>query len=143
MHEFIDAGLDAHWSSTLAEATGTAKAPFSAVVRTSGVTIYTAGQTFPVIGANDTRPAAEVSLREQTEACLINIDLLLTAAGATRSDVVKVTIFNTVMSEQPVVNEVYREFFGDHRPTRSHVEVTRLADPDLLIEIEAIAVVER
>ncbi|RFA15043.1 hypothetical protein B7R22_07475 [Subtercola boreus] len=139
MNEYLDAGLDAFWSETLAASTGTERPPFSAVVKTSGQAVYLSGQTYPVIGSTDAVAPALVGMREQTEACLQNLDRLITAAGGSRSDIVKVTIFNTRMSEQPVVNEVYREFFGEHRPVRSHVEVSRLADPDLLIEIEAIA----
>lgn len=142
MHEFIDAGLDAHWSDTLAAQTGTDRPPFSALVRTSGPTLYLSGQTFPVIGSGDARKPADIGMAEQTRACLENLDLLVTTGGGTRADIVKVTIFNTRMADQSTVNDVYREFFGAHRPTRSHVEVTRLADPDLLIEIEAIAVLE-
>ncbi|MBT8159230.1 MULTISPECIES: RidA family protein [Arthrobacter] len=141
MNEYIDAGLEAHWSGTLAEATGLPTPPFAPLVRTSGTTLYLSGQTFPVIGSGDQRPAVEVSLEEQTQACLTNIDNLVRAGGAHRNDIVKVTIYNTRMDQQSVVNSVYAQFFGDHRPTRTHVEVSRLADPDLLIEIEAIAVV--
>lgn len=142
MHEYIDAGLDAHWSTTLADVTGMPKPPFAPLVRASGTTIYLSGQTYPVIGSNTPVPAAEANLEEQTRACLENIDNLVRAGGGTRSDIVKVTIFNTRMDQQDVVNAVYTAFFNTHRPTRTHVEVSRLADPDLLIEIEAIAVVE-
>ncbi|PPF90046.1 hypothetical protein C5B96_00450 [Subtercola sp. Z020] len=139
MNEFLDAGLDAFWGETLAAATGSERPPFSAVVKAPGHAVYLSGQTYPVIGSTDAVAPALVDLREQTEACLQNLDRLITAAGGTRTDIVKVTIFNTDMSRQQVVNDAYAEFFGDHRPARSHVEVSRLADPDLLIEIEAIA----
>ena len=143
MNEYVDAGFDSHWSEALAEATGVKRAPFSPVVRTSGTTIYTAGQTYPIIGSSDSPAPADASMAEQTLACLENVDMLVRAAGGTREDIVKVTIFNTRMAEQSIVNALYTEFFGDHRPARSHIEVTRLADPDLLIEIEAIAVIDR
>ncbi len=142
MYEYIDAGLEAHWSGSLAEATGLAHPPFAPVVRTSGIAIYTSGQTYPIIGVSGQPPAADASLEEQTEACLVNIHNLVRAAGGTKDDIVKVTIYNTRMSDQAAVNAVYLRFFDDHRPTRTHVEVARLADPDLLIEIEATAVID-
>ena len=143
MREYIDAGLDAYWSATLADVTGMSKPPFAPLVRASGITLYLSGQTYPVIGSASPLPAAEASLEEQTRACLENIDNLVRAGGGTREDIVKVTIFNTRMDQQDVVNAVYAAFFTTHRPARSHVEVSRLADLDLLIEIEAIAVVDR
>lgn len=142
MHEYIDAGLKAHWSETLADVTGILKPPFAPLVRTSGITIYTSGQTFPVIGSNNPVPASKASLKEQTRACLENIDNLVRAGGGARSDIVKVTIYNTRMDQQDVVNTVYTTFFNASCPTRTHVGVSRLADPNLLIEIEAVAVVE-
>lgn len=140
-HEYIDAGLEAHWSTTLREATGLAGPPFAPVVRASGIMVYTSGQTYPVLNS-ESPPPARVDIREQTRACLANIDHLVRAAGGRRRDIVNVTIYNTRMEQQAVVNDVYLEFFGDHRPTRTHVEVTRLADPDLLVEIAAIAVLD-
>lgn len=142
MHKYVDTGFNAHWSRTLVSETGVQEPPFSPVVRTSGITIYISGQTYPAIGSRNTTPAAEVNLKEQTRASLENIDLLVRAGGGTRTDIVKVTIYSTRMDQQDDVNDVYLDFFSTSRPTRTHVEVTRLADPNLLIEIEAIAVVE-
>jgi 2-iminobutanoate/2-iminopropanoate deaminase len=142
MLEFIDGGLDAHWSATLAESTGLARPPFSPAATARGTLVFVSGQTYPVIGDAGAAPASESSMADQTRACLVNLDAVLAAAGASRTDVVKVTIFNTRMSEQAAVNAEYSAYFGDHRPTRSHVEVSALADPDLLVEIEAIAVID-
>ncbi|GGD78935.1 RidA family protein [Microbacterium murale] len=137
--EFIDAGLDAYWSATLASATGLARPPFTPAVKVSGAMLFTSGQTYPVVGESDPRPPAEVSLADQTRACLLNLERIVIAAGGQRTDIVSLTIHNTMMSDQDVVNNVYTEFFGEHRPARTHVEVRRLADPDLLIEITAVA----
>ncbi|GAA4155442.1 RidA family protein [Leifsonia shinshuensis] len=142
MYEYIDAGLEAHWSASLAEATGLARPPFAPVVKTSGTTVYLSGQTYPIIGVSGQKPAAEASLEEQTEACLANIHNLVRAVGGTKDDIVKVVIYNTRMSDQAAVNAAYLRFFDSHRPVRTHVEVSRLADPDLLIEIEATAVID-
>ena len=137
--EFIDGGMDAFWSATLASATGLPRPPFSPAVKVSGAMLFTSGQTYPIVGEQNPLPPAEVSLADQTRACLVNLEAIVAEAGGTLRDVVAVTIHNTRMTEQSAVNAVYTEFFGDHRPARTHVEVTRLADPDLLIEITAVA----
>ena len=142
MQQHVDAGLDAYWGATLAEETGLARPPFSPAVVTSGRTVYVSGQTYPVIGSDAPADPATIGIGEQTRACLENLGAVVRAAGGTIEDIVKVTIFNTAMTEQGAVNEVYLAFFGDHRPARSHVEVSRLADPRLKIEIEAVAVLD-
>jgi 2-iminobutanoate/2-iminopropanoate deaminase len=103
------------------------------------MTTFTSGQTYPIVGDSGARPPAEASLAEQTRACLVNLETVVRAAGGQRDDIVSVTIYNTRMAEQDAVNAVYTEFFGAHRSARTHVEVSRLADPSLLIEIQAIA----
>jgi 2-iminobutanoate/2-iminopropanoate deaminase len=138
-NEFISDGLDAHWPAALVETTGLSRPPFSPAVKVTGPLVFTSGQTYPVVGDADAPPAAEVSLADQTHACLVNLETIVAAAGGHREDIVSVTIYNTRMAEQGVVNAVYSEFFADHRPARTHVEVSRLADPALLIEIAAIA----
>lgn len=55
--------------------------------------------------------------------------------------IAKTTIFITDMNQFSLVNEVYGDILGDHRPARSTVEVSKLPK-DVLIEIEAIAVRE-
>lgn len=140
--EFIDAGLDAYWSTTLASATGLPRPPFTPAVRVVGAMLFTSGQTYPVVGETDPPPPAEVSLADQTRACLLNLERIVVAAGGARTDIVSLTIHNTRMSDQDAVNAVYTKFFGDHRPARTHVEVRRLADPHLLIEITAVAALD-
>lgn len=137
--EFIDGGMDAYWSTTLAAATGLPRPPFSPAVKVSGTLLFISGQTYPIVGDQDPLPPAEVPLADQTRACLVNLEGIVSVAGGSLEDVVSVTIHSTRMAEQSVVNAVYTEFFGDHRPTRTHVEVVRLADPGLLIEITAVA----
>ncbi len=75
----------------------------------------------------------------QTRQVFANMALILDAAGATFSDIVKVTHFLTNVDDRPLVNEVRREVFGETRPASTLVEVSRLVLPELLVEIEAIA----
>jgi len=76
--------------------------------------------------------------REQAEHVLRNLAAVLEAAGAGLDDVVKTTIFLADMGEFAAVNEVYAAAFGEHRPARATVEVSRLPK-DVRVEIDAIA----
>jgi len=75
---------------------------------------------------------------EQTHQVFANIQAILNEAGATLSHVVKATVFIKDMNDFARVNEVYAQYFGDHRPARSTVEVARLPR-DVKVEIEVIA----
>jgi 2-iminobutanoate/2-iminopropanoate deaminase len=68
---------------------------------------------------------------------------VLGAAGATPADVVKVTIYLIDVDDRPLINPVRQEFFGSTRPASTLVEVSRLAVPGALLEIEAIAHLHR
>ncbi len=70
-----------------------------------------------------------------------NIRLVLAASGAGFGDVVKVTVFLLDVDDRAAVNTVRREVFGDARPASTLVEVSRLAIPGALIEVEAVALV--
>ncbi|WP_282155983.1 RidA family protein [Cytobacillus gottheilii] len=67
-----------------------------------------------------------------------NLQAVLKAGGADLVHVVKVTLFIKNLNDFPKINEIYAYYFGDHRPARSCVEVSRLPK-DVEIEIEAIA----
>lgn len=83
----------------------------------------------------------EGDVRAQTEQVLQNIRAVLRAAGASLSHVVKCTVFLADMNDFTVVNEVYGQAFGSHRPARSTVQVARLPR-DVRVEIEVIAAVD-
>jgi 2-iminobutanoate/2-iminopropanoate deaminase len=70
-----------------------------------------------------------------------NIKRCLAAAGASFADVCKVTVFLRNVGDREKVNTVRKEYFGDHRPASTLVEISRLVRDDYLIEIEATAVV--
>lgn len=69
-----------------------------------------------------------------------NLKKCLAAAGATFADICKVTVFLKNVAEREKVNTVRTEYFGQSRPASTLVEISRLAREDLLVEIEAIAV---
>jgi len=76
----------------------------------------------------------------QAEQVFRNIEALLTAAGASLADVVKVTIYLTDMQYFPKIVELRRKWFTAPYPADSIVEVRALALPELMIEIEATAI---
>ncbi|MDM8149934.1 endoribonuclease L-PSP [Priestia megaterium] len=71
-----------------------------------------------------------------------NLKAVLEEAGASLNTVVKATVFIKDMNDFAALNEVYGDYFGDHKPARSCVEVARLPK-DVLVEIEVIALVKR
>ena len=81
-------------------------------------------------------------IRVQTRKTLENLRAVLAEGGATMDDVVKVTVFVTNLSEHfAAIHEIRGEFFQPAYPASTLVEVSSLVDPEMLIEIEAIAVV--
>jgi 2-iminobutanoate/2-iminopropanoate deaminase len=78
----------------------------------------------------------------QTRQAMANVAAVLGDCGATLSDVAKTTVFLLDMGEFPVMNEVYAEAFGGHRPARSAVAVAALP-MGARVEVEVWAYVPR
>lgn len=115
---------------------------YSHVVGARGLQVYIAGQ---VAYDADGRVVGTGDLRAQAEQVFKNLGIALAAAGARVEDLVKTTIF--VVGYEPaqraVIAEVRSRFYGSAQPPASTlVGVQALALPELLIEVEAIAVVE-
>jgi reactive intermediate/imine deaminase len=70
-----------------------------------------------------------------------NIEAYLQQAGASLKDVVRTRIYLTDMARWQEVARAHREAFADVRPASSLLEISRLAEPEMLVEIEAVAVV--
>jgi 2-iminobutanoate/2-iminopropanoate deaminase len=101
-------------------------------------TVYVAGQIAfdkdgKIVGAGD--------MKAQAEQVFKNLQTALEAAGAKFSDVVKMNTYITDMGKAPVVREVRARYFGETTPASTLVQVAALARPELMLEIEVIAVV--
>src|SRR5262249_41999477 len=77
----------------------------------------------------------------QTKQILSNIAAALTRAGARLEDVVRTRMFVPDISQWDPIGRAHGEVFGQIRPATAMVEVSRLIDPDMLVEIEADAYV--
>lgn len=77
----------------------------------------------------------------QTHQVFKNLQAVLEAAGASLETVVKATVFIKNMDDFASINDVYGQYFHEHKPARSCVEVARLPK-DALIEIEVIALIK-
>lgn len=110
--------------------------PYSQGVKVENI-IYTSGQ-LPIDPA--TGELSKGDIQKETRLCLENVKAVLESGHASIEHLVKVTVFVTDMNDFPKINEVYEEFFGNHKPARSLVQVAALpkgAD----IEIEGIAII--
>lgn len=108
---------------------------FAQGVTVEGKVLYSSGITArapdgSVIGVGD--------IRKQIEVCFENLGDVLRAVGADFGDVVKYTMYTTDIDAFREHTDVYRAHFIDH-PASTLVEVSKLAHPDMAVEIEAVA----
>lgn len=103
-----------------------------------GRMVFVAGQT---ASNHDGKIVGVGDARAQTSFILGKIRLAVEAAGGTVNDIVALNVFSTDVRYHREINEARREFFGNNFPTSTMVQVVALARTELLLEVNAIAVI--
>lgn len=119
----------------------TTKAPQAIGPYSQGIIVnnmfYSSGQ----IALTPEGEMVQGDVKEQTHQVFKNLQAVLEAAGASLETVVKTTVFLKSMDDFAAMNEVYGQYFSEHKPARSCVAVAKLPK-DALVEIEVIALVK-
>jgi 2-iminobutanoate/2-iminopropanoate deaminase len=109
--------------------------PYSQAVKVNGL-IYTSGQ----IALTPQGDMLENDIKIQTHQVMKNLTAVLKASESDLSKVIKTTIFLSSMDDFATVNDIYAEYFGNHKPVRSTVAVKTLPK-NALVEIDCVALV--
>ena len=110
--------------------------PYSQAVVANGM-VYTSGQ----IALTPEGVMLENNVVLQTKQVLQNLKAVLEEAGSSMNKVVKTTIFIDSMDDFAVINKIYEQAFGSHKPARATVAVKTLPK-NALVEIDAVAIVK-
>lgn len=110
--------------------------PYSQAVIANGV-VYTSGQ----IALTPEGIMLKNDVIIQTKQVLQNLKAVLEEAGSSMNQVIKTTIFIDSMDDFAIINEIYEEAFGSHKPARATVAVKTLPK-NALVEIDAVALVK-
>lgn len=110
------------------------RGPYSPAV-CAGDFIFVSGQG-PIDPATNQFSFGDI--QHETRLVLANIARILAAAGASVADVVKCSVFLQDVRDFERMNEVYREFFGEHKPARTTVQAV-MPHPQMKVEIDCIA----
>ena len=111
------------------------QAHYSHAIR-AGDVLYIAGQ----VPIDPSGQLVAGDAQAQARQVLSNLKAVVEAAGATMDDVVKTSVFLTSRDDRAAVGKVRREFFADPPPANTLVIVAGLAEPEMLVEIEAVVV---
>jgi 2-iminobutanoate/2-iminopropanoate deaminase len=103
-----------------------------------GRMVFIAGQT---ASDHDGKVVGVGDAKAQTRFILGKIQRAVEAAGGTINDVVALNVFTTDVGNHRDINETRREVLGSNFPTSTMVQVVALARPELLLEINAVAVI--
>ncbi|MDQ7066963.1 MAG: Rid family detoxifying hydrolase [Sulfurimonas sp.] len=112
--------------------------PYSQAVVANGI-VYTSGQIALTPEGSDELLSEDVVV--QAVRVMKNLEAVLLEAGSSLDSVLKTTIFLADMDSFALVNEVYSEAFGSHKPARATVAVKTLPK-NALVEIDAVALVK-
>ncbi|MCZ6132958.1 RidA family protein [Campylobacter ureolyticus] len=107
--------------------------PYSQAIKANGF-LFVSGQ----IPLTSNGELAGDDIKTQTKQVLKNLKSILKEAHLSLKDTVKTTIFLKNMDDFSIVNEIYAQAFGEHKPARSTIEISKLPK-DVLVEIELIA----
>jgi 2-iminobutanoate/2-iminopropanoate deaminase len=118
----------------VAEKAPKAIGPYSAAIQ-SGNLVFCSGQT-PL--NPQTMLIEGNNASEQTTLVLTNLENVLKEAGCDRTSILKTSVFLKNFADFEKMNQAYLTFFGDHKPARTTVEVSRLPK-DALVEIDCVA----
>lgn len=109
--------------------------PYSQAVEADNGMVWFSGQ----VGLDPATGELKEGLEAQTQQIFANIEAVLEAAQLAKTNIVKTTVFVTNIGDFLKVNDLYAQFFGDHKPARTTVEVSSLPK-GAIIEIEVLAV---
>jgi len=110
------------------------RGPYSPAVR-AGDFLFVAGQG-PIDPATNQMSFGDI--KHETRLVLNNVKAILEGCGASLADVVKCSVFLSDGKDFAAMNEVYAEFFGNHKPARTTVE-SKFAVPQMKVEIDCVA----
>ncbi|MEO3947917.1 RidA family protein [Gorillibacterium sp. CAU 1737] len=109
--------------------------PYSQAVR-FGNLLFTSGQ----IALTPAGEFVSEGIEAETRQVFANLEAILKEAGTTREQAIKATVFLQDMAQFSIVNEIYADYFGDHKPARSTVQVAALPR-GAQVEIELIVAI--
>jgi enamine deaminase RidA (YjgF/YER057c/UK114 family) len=112
---------------------------YSYAVKKSGTPVFISGQV-ALDGAG--KIVGEGDIAAQTEQAFQNLRTVVEASGGSVDDIVKITIFVTDASYRPAIAAARQKFFANGQyPASTYLVVSALAVPQLLVEVEAVAMV--